>query len=150
MLLSGLLEGQEDCLYINVYKPEPLNDLDPGSEDMWDNLPVMFWVYGGGFIMGDATEENYLPGPLLDTKDVIIVTGNYRVGPLGFMCLEDDVMPGNLALWDQRLMLIWVQENIKSFGGDPNNVTVFGNSAGRVKDGILFNSEVDNHKIKYK
>ena len=88
--------------------------------------------------MGDATEENYLPGPLLDTKDVIIVTGNYRVGPLGFMCLEDDVMPGNLALWDQRLMLIWVQENIKSFGGDPNNVTVFGNSAGRVKDGILF------------
>ena len=51
----------------------------------------MFWVYGGGFIMGDATEENYLPGPLLDTGDVIIVTGNYRVGPLGFMCLEDEV-----------------------------------------------------------
>ena len=46
--------------------------------------------------MGDATEENYLPGPLLDTGDVIIVTGNYRVGPLGFMCLEDDVLPGKL------------------------------------------------------
>ena len=62
--------------------------------------------------MGDATEENYLPGPLLDTGDVIIVTGNYRVGPLGFMCLEDEVVPGNLALWDQRLMLLWIQENI--------------------------------------
>ena len=107
--VTGLLEGQEDCLYLNVYKPEHR------SEDSDDDspLPVMFWVYGGGFIMGDATEENYLPGPLLDTGDVIIVTGNYRVGPLGFMCLQDEVMPGNLALWDQRLMLLWIQDNIR-------------------------------------
>jgi len=90
----------------------------------------MFWVYGGGFIMGDASEENYLPGPLLDTGEVIVVTANYRVGPLGFMCLEDDVMPGNLALWDQQLALRWVQENILYFGGDPSKVTVFSNSAG--------------------
>lgn len=125
--VTGLLEGQEDCLYINVYRPEHNAD-DDNDHEM--PLPVMFWVYGGGFIMGDATEENYLPGPLLETGDVIIVTGNYRVGPLGFMCLEDDIFPGNLALWDQHLMLKWVQENIASFGGDPNNVTVFGNSAG--------------------
>ena len=141
--VTGLLEGQEDCLYINVYKPE----CEEGEEEE-ERLPVMFWLYGGGFIMGgksdreniittlqyemcsDASEENYLPGPLLDTGEVIIVTGNYRVGPLGFMCLEDDVMPGNLALWDQREMLVWVQENISQFGGDPANVTVFGNSAG--------------------
>ena len=116
-------------MYLNVYKPEP-EDGDSMCSDTDDKLPVMFWVYGGGFIMGDATEENYLPGPLLDTGDVIIVTGNYRVGPLGFMCLEDDVMPGNLALWDQRLMLLWIQKNIAQFGGDPTNVTVFGNSAG--------------------
>merc|ERR1719150_2352373 len=86
--VTGLLEGQEDCLYINVYKPE-------WSEE----------------------EEDYLPGPLLETGEVIIVTGNYRLGPLGFMSLEDDVMPGNLALWDQRMMLVWIQENISEFGG---------------------------------
>lgn len=124
--VTGLLEGQEDCLYLNVYRPDPAD----GKEEEERLLPVMFWVYGGGFIMGDATEENYLPGPLLDTGQVIIVTANYRVGPLGFMCLEDDVMPGNLALWDQQQALLWVKENITDFGGDPNNVTVFGNSAG--------------------
>ena len=92
--MLGLLEGQEDCLYINVYRPEfsPEEDI----EEREKLLPVMFWVYGGGFIMGDATEENYLPGPLLETKEVIVVTGNYRVGPLGFMCLEDDTVPGRL------------------------------------------------------
>jgi len=90
----------------------------------------MFWLYGGGFIMGDASEENYLPGPLLDTKKVIIVSANYRVGPLGFLCMEDNILPGNLALWDQRAALIWVKNNISKFGGDPNNVTVFGESAG--------------------
>ena len=128
--VTGLLEGQEDCLYINVYKPEPELEEHCDTDPAEAKLPVMFWVYGGGFIMGDATEENYLPGPLLDTREVIIVTGNYRVGPLGFMCLEDDVMPGNLALWDQRQMLVWVRDNIAQFGGDPGNVTVFGNSAG--------------------
>jgi len=128
--VTGLLEGQEDCLYINVYRPESSHGHDDDERDDKEPLPVMFWVYGGGFVMGDATEENYLPGPLLDTGDVIIVTGNYRVGPLGFMCLEDDVLPGNLALWDQLLMLRWVQENISNFGGNPGNVTVFGNSAG--------------------
>lgn len=121
--VTGLLEGQEDCLYINVYRPEEREAMD-------ELLPVMFWVYGGGFIMGDASEENYLPGPLLDTKEVIVVTANYRVGPLGFMTLEDDNLPGNLALWDQQLALRWVQQNILQFGGDPGKVTVFSNSAG--------------------
>ena len=80
-------------MYINVYRPE-FGPEDDREHD--EPLPVMFWVYGGGFIMGDATEENYLPGPLLDTGDVIVVTGNYRVGPLGFMCMEDDNLPGEL------------------------------------------------------
>ena len=77
-----------------MYRPESSHGHDDDERDDKEPLPVMFWVYGGGFVMGDATEENYLPGPLLDTGDVIIVTGNYRVGPLGFMCLEDDVLPG--------------------------------------------------------
>lgn len=129
--VTGLLEGQEDCLYVNVYRPDhrsySATSDNPGPGPL---LPVMYWVYGGGFIMGDATEENYLPGPLLETQEVIVVSANYRVGPLGFMSLEDDVMPGNLALWDQRMSLVWVKENIREFGGDPDNVTVFGESAG--------------------
>jgi len=127
--VTGLLEGQEDCLYLNVYIPElPEVDVDP--DEPLGLLPVMFWMYGGGFIMGDASEENYLPGPLLDTKEVVIVTANYRVGPLGFLCMEDDLLPGNLALWDQRAALMWVKNNIRMFGGDPDNVTIFGESAG--------------------
>lgn len=131
--VTGILEGQEDCLYINVYRPEPRDIIADGSDCRRDDgalLPVMYWVYGGGFIMGDATEENYLPGPLIDQGEVIVVSANYRVGPLGFMSLEDDVAPGNVALWDQRLALTWVQDNIRQFGGDPDNVTVFGESAG--------------------
>lgn len=124
--VTELLEGQEDCLYLNVYVPESPRDL----EEFPEPLPVMFWLYGGGFVMGDATEENYLPGPLLDTKQVIVVTVNYRVGPLGFLCFEDNILPGNLALWDQRAALIWVKNNMEQFGGDPNNVTIFGESAG--------------------
>ncbi|XP_023349863.1 para-nitrobenzyl esterase isoform X2 [Eurytemora carolleeae] len=120
--VTGLLEGQEDCLYLNVYVPD--------TGDRPGVLPVMYWLYGGGFIMGDATEENYLPGPLLDTKQVVIVTANYRVGPLGFLCMEDNLLPGNLALWDQRAGLLWVKQNIHKFGGDPGNVTIFGESAG--------------------
>jgi len=127
--VTGLLEGQEDCLYINVYRPEEKEDEEEQDQSQ-ELLPVMFWVYGGGFIMGDASEENYLPGPLLDTREVIVVTANYRVGPLGFMSLEDDSLPGNLALWDQHLALCWIQRNIVHFGGDPGKVTVFSNSAG--------------------
>ena len=69
---------QEDCLYINVYRPEPALE-EEGTEAAAAPLPVMFWVYGGGFIMGDATEENYLPGPLLDTGQVRLL--------LLFVCL---------------------------------------------------------------
>jgi len=126
--VTGLHEGQEDCLYLNVYVPEHTDIGYAGEEGAV--LPVMFWLYGGGFIMGDASEENYLPGPLLDTQQVIIVTTNYRVGPFGFLSMEDNVLPGNLALWDQRAALVWVKNNIHAFGGDPGNVTVFGESAG--------------------
>jgi len=125
--VTGMLEGQEDCLYLNIYIPKVMGrDIPDGINP----LPVMFWLYGGGFIMGDASEENYLPGPLLDTKQVIIVTANYRIGPLGFLSMEDNVIPGNFALWDQRAALQWVQNNIAEFGGNPNNVTIFGESAG--------------------
>ena len=111
--------GEEDCLVLNVYSR------DVGSPD----TAVMVWIHGGAFILGDGGTDAYGPEFLLD-KDIVLVTINYRLSALGFMSMGDDVMPGNLGLWDQRLALQWVQDNIGSFGGDKNKVTIFGESAG--------------------
>lgn len=109
--------GEEDCLFLNVYTPK-LNSSD---------LPVMVWVHGGSFVVGGADE--YPPLPIM-TKDVVLVTIQYRLGTLGFLSTEDSVMPGNLGLKDQTQALHWVKDNIRYFGGNPNNVTIFGQSAG--------------------
>lgn len=79
----------------------------------------------------------YGPGYLLD-HDIILVTGNYRLGPLGFLSTEDENCPGNFGFKDQHMMLEWVQENIDKFGGDKNSVTIFGESAGEFTD-FFFN-----------
>ena len=92
-----------------------------------NDLPVMVWFHGGGFTSGQASM--YGPEHLLD-KDVILVTVNYRLGPLGFFTLGNEEVPGNQGMWDQYEGLQWVQNNIKSFGGNPNRVTIFGESAG--------------------
>ncbi|XP_046994760.1 juvenile hormone esterase-like isoform X1 [Schistocerca americana] len=110
--------GAEDCLYLNVFTPA-LNPEQP--------LPVMFWIHGGGWFAGSAVW--YEPNYLMD-HDVVLVTINYRLGPLGFLSTEDEAAPGNFGLKDQVAALKWVKENIESFGGDPNSVTIFGNSAG--------------------
>lgn len=97
------------------------------------NLPVMVFIHGGGYETGEA--GMYGPKHLLDS-DVILVVPNYRLGPFGFLHLEEDksssgeLPTGNQGLWDQRLALQWVKHNIKAFGGDPDNVTLFGESAG--------------------
>ncbi|XP_068237480.1 venom carboxylesterase-6-like isoform X2 [Palaemon carinicauda] len=109
--------GNEDCLYLNVYTPRPFSS----------DLPVMVWIHGGHFILGGANE--FHPLPLL-TKDVVLVVVQYRLGALGFLSTEDEVLPGNLGLKDQSLALRWVQENIRDLGGDPRKVTVFGEGAG--------------------
>ena len=87
--------------------------------------PVMVWIHGGGFFAGSASPSFYGPEHLLD-HDIILVSINYRVGPLSFLTLENDELPGNLALRDQILALEWIQENIKYFGGDPDKVTIAG------------------------
>ena len=92
-----------------------------------NDLPVMVWFHGGGFTSGQASM--YGPEHLLD-KDVILVTVNYRLGPLGFFTLGNEEVPGNQGMWDQYEGLQWVQNNIKSFGGNPSRVTIFGESAG--------------------
>ncbi|XP_068899696.1 carboxylic ester hydrolase-like isoform X1 [Tenebrio molitor] len=113
----------EDCLYLNVYTPRYPTKL-------WNwSLPVMFYIYGGGFIEGNSLDHIYGPEFLLD-RDVVIVVANYRVGPFGFLSTQDMVVPGNNGLKDQLLALQWTHDNIHLFGGDPTKITLFGQSAG--------------------
>nr|AHJ81340.1 carboxylesterase [Locusta migratoria] len=112
------LMGAEDCLYLNVFTPE-LRPEEP--------FPVMFWIHGGGWI--DGGSNSYEPDFLLN-HDIVLVTINYRLGPLGFLSTEDAAAPGNFGLKDQTAALRWVRENIAAFGGDPASVTIFGESAG--------------------
>jgi len=111
--------GQEDCLFLNVYVPEVA---PPAS-----GFPVMVWIHGGGFSMGNI--KDYFANKLMK-RDVVLVMIQYRLAILGFLSTDDDVAPGNLAIKDQELSFRWVQDNIANFGGDPSKVTIFGESAG--------------------
>ncbi|KAF5299079.1 hypothetical protein FQR65_LT09437 [Abscondita terminalis] len=124
-LILQEVSGSEDCLYLNVYTKELPHNNNKKLK------PVMFWIHGGGFTMGSGSPIVYGPDFLL-TSDIVLVTINYRVGLLGFLNFEDPSLeiPGNMGLKDQVLALKWVRENISQFNGDPNNVTVFGESAG--------------------
>ncbi|XP_058835397.1 carboxylic ester hydrolase-like isoform X2 [Topomyia yanbarensis] len=115
--------ASEDCLFLNVYTPTLREDESAGG------LPVMVWLHGGGFNMGSGDASLYCPNYLVQ-EGVVVVTCNYRLGPLGFMFLPSMGIYGNMGLKDQRLVLKWVQENIQAFGGNSNNVTLFGESAG--------------------
>ena len=119
-------QGSEDCLYLNVYKP--------GAATVGSPLPVMMWLHGGGFVNGSGNAFN---GALLaQTANVIVVTVNYRLGPLGWLALPslaaeaDDHSTGNYGLLDSIAALKWIKRNISSFGGDAGRVTIFGQSAG--------------------
>ena len=111
--------ASEDCLYLNVATP----DLNPEYP-----LPVMVWIHGGSWISGSFDPLIYNPDFFMD-KGVVFVAINYRLGSLGFFALEHQAY-GNQGLRDQTLALKWVQQNIHTFGGNPNEVTIFGESAG--------------------
>lgn len=113
--------GQEDCLVLNVYVPTEAYESEP--------LPVMIFIHGGGFYEGSGFPSLYGPEYLVNHK-VILVTINYRVNIQGFLCLGIKEAPGNIGLKDQVASFRWVQRNIAAFGGDPNCVTIFGESAG--------------------
>ncbi|KAI8422006.1 hypothetical protein MSG28_009911 [Choristoneura fumiferana] len=115
-------KGGEDCLYLNVNTP----NLKPTKP-----LPVMVWIHGGGFFSGSGSDLTYGPEFLI-RHDVIYVSINYRLDVLGFLCLDIEEVPGNAGLKDQVLALRWVKRNINNFGGDPENITIFGESAGGV------------------
>ncbi|KAJ8664908.1 hypothetical protein QAD02_006570, partial [Eretmocerus hayati] len=116
--------GVEDCLYINVYTP--WTDF-PGDK----SYPVMVWIHGGAFRNGDSSITLFRPD-LMVQEDVVVVTFNYRLGAFGFLNLHHDDASGNAGLKDQNMALKWVQKNIANFGGDPNQVTIVGDTAGAV------------------
>ncbi|MBN2238937.1 MAG: carboxylesterase/lipase family protein [Dehalococcoidales bacterium] len=122
----------EDCLYLNIWSP--------GLDDA--RRPVMVWIHGGAFNMGSGSEPTCDAAKLSSRGDVVVVTINYRIGLLGFLNLNlvtDGKIPstGNEGLLDQIAALRWVRNNIAAFGGDPDNVTVFGESAGGMSIGCL-------------
>jgi len=131
---SPFHEGGEDCLYLNVYT-KAYWDWDwgqtngPVPQNEQEDLPVVVFLHGGAFVVGSCESMLYGPQVLLD-RDIVLVGLNYRLGPFGWLSLETDDAPGNLGLHDQYLALLWVKENIEAFGGDPNNVTLMGESAG--------------------
>ena len=115
----------EDCLFLNVFTPD--------TARAGDNLPVLVYIHGGGYT-GGCGHEKHFDGPIWPAKGIIGVTLNYRLGPLGFACLpelkEEAGFTGNYGLYDQLTAIRWVRDNIAAFGGDPNNITVMGQSAG--------------------
>jgi para-nitrobenzyl esterase len=127
--------GDEDCLGLNVWAPRTEPDAVPRGRD---RLPVMVWIHGGGNTIGDGGAVMYDGARLSGSQDVIVVTFNYRLGPFGWFAhsaLREEAIDrieasGNFGTLDQIRALEWVQENISEFGGDPRNVTIFGESAG--------------------
>ncbi|GGI24559.1 carboxylic ester hydrolase [Pedobacter mendelii] len=120
--------GSEDCLYLNVWTP---------SKTFKDKLPVLVYFYGGGYVAGDGSEPRY-DGEAMAKKGIVVLTVNYRLGVFGFIAHPEltkeslNKSSGNYGLLDQRMALLWVQENIKNFGGDPKKVTIAGESAGSI------------------
>ncbi|XP_037942970.1 esterase B1-like [Teleopsis dalmanni] len=125
--------GTLDCLYVNVYAKTLISDKP---------LPVIVWIHGGGYQFGEASRRVYAPDYFMN-KDVIFVAISYRLGAFGFLSLKDPDLdvPGNAGLKDQVLALRWVKENIANFNGDPNNITLMGESAGAASTHALMLTE---------
>ncbi|XP_053666463.1 esterase B1-like [Anopheles marshallii] len=120
--ILNVLVGSEGGLFLNVYTPKVIGENSSG-------LPVMVYLHGGGFLSGSGDSFLYDPCYFME-EGVVIVTFNYRLGPLGFLSFPEAGVDGNAGLKDQLLVLRWIQQNIAPFGGDPTNVTLFGESAG--------------------
>ncbi|XP_022913129.1 venom carboxylesterase-6-like [Onthophagus taurus] len=114
--------GDEDCLYLNVYTPI---DLNVTKKDLYN---VIVFIHGGAFMFNSG--GTYGPKYILERENIIYVSLNYRLGPLGFLSTQDEVQPGNLGIKDQILALKWIKSNIKFFNGNSNSITLTGMSAG--------------------
>merc|ERR1712179_411703 len=158
---KGTLSGEEDCLYLNIYSPSISVTSNPFALK-----PVMIWIHGGGFILGSGSMFGE-PNRFVD-EDVVVVTLNYRLGALGFMSFGNDEVSGNMGLKDQQMAIQWVRNNIRHFGGNPEKITLFGESAGGIsvhaqvlspfnygllaggiaQSGTMLMLSVDNHQEK--
>lgn len=149
----GEWSGGEDCLYLNIWTPQLSNQ---SIKESPKKLPVMMWIHGGANVVGSA--HTYDPSSLVSNHDVVVVTIQYRMGPLGWFrhpalhkedsSLED--RSGNYGTLDTIMALRWINENIQHFGGDPENVTVFGESAGGHNSAAIFASPLAQglfHKV---
>lgn len=128
----------EDCLYLNIWMPEHKDN---------QKLPVAFWIHGGGFAGGYSSELEF-DGEAYCKRNVILVTIEYRTGIYGFLAHpwlsaeNEHGISGNYGILDQIAALKWVYENISAFGGDPGNITIFGQSAGCMSTQVLISSEL--------
>ena len=128
---GGSLPQSEDCLFLNIWSPSPQG-----------RRPVLVWIHGGAYLTGSGSIPWYDGTSFAREGDVVLVTLNYRLGALGFLHLQEFfgdefAGSGNLGILDQIAALRWVRENIEAFGGDPERVTVFGESAGAGSVGVL-------------
>ncbi|XP_045516895.1 juvenile hormone esterase-like [Pieris brassicae] len=121
---------KEQCLIANVFVPENITK----------DLPVVVYVHGGGYQIGSG--NRLTPRKLVGTGEVISVTFNYRLGPQGFLCLGTDTVPGNAGMKDMVKLLKWVRKDIHNFGGNPNEVTIAGYSAGSAAVDVLLLSKM--------
>ncbi|KAL1918082.1 uncharacterized protein VTP21DRAFT_3348 [Calcarisporiella thermophila] len=126
---SAVTDVSEDCLYLNIWRPTNAQ-----------NLPILFWIYGGGFLMGSSSLPAFDGSHLVQRSNnsIIFVSANYRVGPLGFLSSEEVRRDGDLnaGLLDQKMALEWVRKYASAFGGDPTQITVMGESAGAISIGL--------------
>lgn len=134
----------EDSLYLNIWTP---------AKESGEKLPVAFWIHGGAFMGGYGSEKEF-DGEALCKKGIILVTINYRVNVFGFLAHpwlsaeNEKEISGNYAILDQLMALKWVYENIENFGGDKENITAFGQSAGAMSVQTLISSELSGNMIK--
>ncbi|XP_037574864.2 acetylcholinesterase-1 isoform X1 [Dermacentor silvarum] len=125
--------NSEDCLYLNVWRPTaPCK----GTVSCQVNLPVVIFIHGGAFQWGDSAIFLHDGANFVALSNIIFVSFNYRLNVFGFLSAETEDVPGNWGLWDQNMLLKWVQRNIRFFGGDPNQVTLLGQSAGAISAAI--------------
>lgn len=140
--------GSEDCLYLNIWSPvsdSSTKEVNKTSgDDDSDGKTVMVWFHGGAFFSGSADLDLYNGEVLASIGDVVVVSVNYRLGALGFLTTVHDSIAGNMGMYDQVLALNWIKENIFAFGGDSDNIVLFGQSAGATSVGLHLFSPLSN------
>ena len=133
----------EDCLFLNIFTPE--------NATKESRLPVLLYIHGGGFT-GGCGHEKHFDAPVWAKNGVVSVTINYRLGPMGFMCLpelkEESGITGNYGLFDQIAAIKWVRNNIAAFGGDADKITIMGQSAGAMSVQHLCQSNITDNLFR--